>query len=607
MALSRPQLTESASPASFQAKGYEMLELLGRGGMGAVYKARQVLTDRIVAIKVLSGDLNEKTLGRFQQEAHAACAFSHPNVVSIFDFGISANSEPFIVMEYLQGVSLAERLKAGHKLSESEAMPIFLQSSDALSAAHAAGVVHRDLKPANMLLQVDHKGGTRLKILDFGIAKLLHADADMSLTDTGEVFGSPFYMSPEQCSGLPVDARTDVYSLGCVMYETLTGCLPHTGENPLQVICKRLNEKPIAFAQVGTTDCSKELEKIVFKCLATKPEQRYQTMGELLTALETLKHGGKAVPEPVSRFFAGRIAGALIIVGIICGAAYLAIQSQTTKSMLQQQSSSVPTTSIAPPELKSGAANAANLVPEAGRSAYDYLNQARSTGDPASRIRLAKLGVLAAQRDGVNEGETAFELHHTLGDWLGDSNENISAAAEYGNCAAIAKTQNNWIGYVEALSAQGERICRAGQTEPGLKLLRDSMAVIRAKNLEPEGATMGAMKRYGTMLAHVHRYDEATKAYDEAIKFGTNTIDPNARQDVGYCHWLWGSALRDNLKPLEAQSHFEEALKSVQDVHWKRVLYQEIVRNCQILGDSKKVAFYKSKAAAAAEADPQKD
>ena len=127
IAVSPTVLQQSGSTPSFQAKGYEMLELLGKGGMGAVYKARQVLTGRIVAIKVLSGEINERTLARFQQEAHAACAFSHPNAVSVFDFGISGNAEPFIVMEYLPGVNLADRMKSLGKLPESEALPIFTE------------------------------------------------------------------------------------------------------------------------------------------------------------------------------------------------------------------------------------------------------------------------------------------------------------------------------------------------------------------------------------------------------------------------------------------------------------------------------------------------
>ena len=618
IANSHTELESVSSVWLFEAKGYEMLELLGKGGMGAVYKAKQVLTGRIVAIKVLSGDINEKTLGRFKQEAHAACAFSHPNVVSIFDFGISANSEPFIVMEYLQGISLAERIETLHKLPESEALPIFLQSADALSAAHAAGVVHRDLKPANMLLQVDHKGGTRLKILDFGIAKLVNSDANMSLTDTGEVFGSPFYMSPEQCSGLPVDARTDMYSLGCVMYEAMTGTLPHTGENPLQVICKRLNEKPQPFAQTGTTSCSKELEKIIFKCLATKPEQRYQTMRELLAALETLSPGATLTqPASGSKLVIAGIAAAILLGGIACGTIFLENSTFTApaSTAVSNPGTSIPATRQSTQTASKITSADSQLTPDPARSASDYLDEAvHRTPEVAdepkaatkTKVKLAKLGILAAHRDGSDNTDTAYELHCSLASWLMELERPDAAANEYSAAASIARNQNNVKHLINALSAQGEQTCYAGKTEEGIGLIRQSVALVHEHNVPPCAESMDALKRLGMMLARAEQFDEAYKTYQTALNFGANSNDQTVQQALGYTNWFWAASLHDRHMYKEAQIHFDEALKHVIDAHWRRHLYEEIAKNCESLGDKKHFSLYKAKADAALRADPDK-
>src|SRR4029450_1587391 len=222
--------------------------------MSAVYKARHLLIDRIVAIKVLHSHLVSQatTLKRFQQEANAVSHLSHPNIIAIHDFGISAETQPYLIMDYLEGTSLSDLLEKEGHLSLERAFPIFLEICEALDHAHEHGVVHRDLKPSNVMLTNIGEQTDCVKIVDFGIAKLMPtADSEgQNLTKTGEVFGSPLYMSPEQCMGQPLDAPCDIYSMGCVMYETLMGKPPFHGNNVLETMYMRLTETAPSFSSM---------------------------------------------------------------------------------------------------------------------------------------------------------------------------------------------------------------------------------------------------------------------------------------------------------------------------------------------------------------------
>ncbi|PZM79303.1 MAG: hypothetical protein DKT66_22780 [Candidatus Melainabacteria bacterium] len=256
---------------------YELLEKLGSGGMSVVYKAKDLALDRLVAIKLLLPQKNSKQIDsmRFQQEARAASRLEHPNIVKVHDFNVTDDGVPYLVMSYLEGIPLSEEIKKSGGLEPGLWLSIMVQACDALSHAHAHGVVHRDIKPSNFVLCTE-KGNQVLKLVDFGIAKI-ESNEDQALTKTGEIFGSPLYMSPEQCAGSKeVDSRSDVYSLGCVMYEALAGRPPFSGENALATIVKHLNEKPVSLVfvrkDVKSIDAA---DKIVMKCLEKKPEDRY--------------------------------------------------------------------------------------------------------------------------------------------------------------------------------------------------------------------------------------------------------------------------------------------------------------------------------------------
>jgi eukaryotic-like serine/threonine-protein kinase len=285
------------------ADRYEILGILGDGGMGKVYKARHNLMKRVVAIKMLLPHLVQSgpALKRFQQEAQAASALKHPHIMTVHDFGISDRGMPFLVMDYLEGMSLSALLQELGAVPQDRAVNIFIQACSALSHAHKNNVIHRDLKPANLML-IDFDGQPDfLMVVDFGIAKLLQPEgAAEQLTHTGEVFGSPLYMSPEQCRGKELDARSDIYSLGCVMYRTLTGHPVFGGRDAMECMYKQVNDLPGSFSDVcPELGLSDKLESAIFKAIAKNPADRFQTMADFRDSLEKVK--GRAVP--VSRVF----------------------------------------------------------------------------------------------------------------------------------------------------------------------------------------------------------------------------------------------------------------------------------------------------------------
>jgi len=265
---------------------YELLGLAGQGGMASVYKARDLKESREVAVKVLDRDLAsmDSVLERFQKEVAAASAMAHENLAAVYDSGVTDDGRPYIVMEYMRGQTLAQLLKKKAKLSLNEFAEIFVQVAKGLAHAHRRGVVHRDIKPSNIMLYTDEKDKLGVKLLDFGIAKSL-ADIDstsLHLTHTGQVLGSPFYMSPEQCRALPIDTRSDIYSLGCVMFEAITGGVPFKGETALDTLYKHIHEPaPRVKANHQKLKPAEILASTIETTLMKLPEARYHTAREL--------------------------------------------------------------------------------------------------------------------------------------------------------------------------------------------------------------------------------------------------------------------------------------------------------------------------------------
>ncbi len=270
---------------------YKVVEEVGRGGMSAVYKGIHELMDRTVAIKVLLPQLvsDQISIKRFQQEAQAASHLQHPNVITVYDYGFVASGQPYLVMDFLEGESLSDIIRRDKQVPVKRMIPIFMQACEALEHAHQKGVIHRDLKSSNIML-IDFEGKKDfVKVVDFGIAKLMPSSGKQSqnLTQTGEVFGSPIYMSPEQCMAQSLDARSDIYSMGAMMYESLTGQPPLMGNSIIDTMQMHMSTPPKPFKETRPDlEIPETLERVVLKALAKKPEQRYQSMQELRDALE---------------------------------------------------------------------------------------------------------------------------------------------------------------------------------------------------------------------------------------------------------------------------------------------------------------------------------
>lgn len=256
---------------------YEIIEELGRGAMGIVYKAKDPLIERLVAIKsinlqILPAKEKAEYAARFYQEAKAAGHLNHPNIVTIHDLGESADTA-YIAMELMEGRELQVVMDGVRRLSTEEVLNIAIQVADGLFYAHKRGIVHRDIKPSNIMLL----GDRRVKIADFGIAQM---DSSLLITRSGMIMGSPLYMSPEQVMGQQVDARSDIFSLGTVLYQMLSGKLPFSGDNANAVMYQIVNvdpPKPSSF----NPDVSDMLDSIVFKCLAKKEDDRYPNANAL--------------------------------------------------------------------------------------------------------------------------------------------------------------------------------------------------------------------------------------------------------------------------------------------------------------------------------------
>jgi len=228
---------------------YLLEKQLGIGGMGTVYRARHLLIDRAVAVKVLNQRFveDEAAQARFRREAKAAGRLQHPNAVGVTDFGTTSDGYVYIVMELLEGLTLRDLLARDAPLDLAHAVSIMLQVSSAVAAAHEAGIIHRDLKPANIFIAQRPDVPSVVKVLDFGIAKLaadsLDEDDRQTLTQVGAMIGTPRYMSPEQCGGSPLTAAADVYSLGVILYEMLTGTVPFSGLSPLAIAMRQLKRR----------------------------------------------------------------------------------------------------------------------------------------------------------------------------------------------------------------------------------------------------------------------------------------------------------------------------------------------------------------------------
>ncbi|MGD9683183.1 MAG: protein kinase [Candidatus Obscuribacterales bacterium] len=321
---------------------YEVIETLGTGGVGVVLRCKDKVLNNNVAVKVLLSDAAEEVATRFQREARAAARLSHPNLVHIVDCGQTEEGLLFLVMEYLKGPTLFDEIRRRGRYEPEEFLPLLKQIADGLGYAHKQGVLHRDIKPANVVLVKQRDGSEQVKIVDFGLAKI-NTQQDQGLTTGGRVFGSPAYISPEAARGEDLDPRSDLYSLGCLIFEALTGSVPFEGNTAFETMIKRLQEDPPALSTVAGVPFSPELESVISNCLAREADGRpdsavavYQAFEEALLFAPEEPEPSASVDQPavltrrkLSRFSLGLIAALLVSLAgfAITSAANLNLQS----------------------------------------------------------------------------------------------------------------------------------------------------------------------------------------------------------------------------------------------------------------------------------------
>jgi beta-lactam-binding protein with PASTA domain/tRNA A-37 threonylcarbamoyl transferase component Bud32 len=279
---------------------YELDGVVGRGGMAEVYRARDIRLDRIVAIKTLRTDLarDQTFQARFRREAQSAASLNHPSIVAVYDTGedmATGVPVPYIVMEYVDGRTVRDLLQEGHRLLPERSLEIIDGVLRALEYSHQAGIVHRDIKPGNVM--VTRNGD--IKVMDFGIARAM-SDAQATMTQTAQVIGTAQYLSPEQARGDRVDARSDLYSAGCLLYELVTGRPPFTGDSPVAIAYQHVRENPIPPSRVDP-DIPRWADAIVLKAMAKAPADRYQSAAEMRADLQRAAQGMPVAAAPPTR------------------------------------------------------------------------------------------------------------------------------------------------------------------------------------------------------------------------------------------------------------------------------------------------------------------
>lgn len=414
----------SYKPGTTVGDDYVLQEFLGKGGMGVVFRASHRFIKQDYAIKLLPIDLlTEENWLRFQREAQALAKLNHPGIVRIFNMGIDRQRCPYYVMELLTGISLADALKERGPMPQADALACFLKVASALEAAHKQHIIHRDVKPANIMLLAPNEQpagqasqGPPVKLVDFGLARvienkmmeqsLVRAKEEQNLTRTGNVFGSPLYMSPEQCRGELLDVRSDIYSFGCSFFEALTGLVPFHGQTPLETFMMHESKSPPKLSEMSPLSTfSDDLENAVARMLAKRKEDRYQNMDSLIHDLERLSAG-----KPIT------IQSQSIDTASTTG------DMQTEESPQEQNKGLVPALSILALLLISGtiigAVNyfqssaksfdrmADPLQPNAFRTSGEADDKAKATANTERESTGAKIDVTQIEKSRISEGKT---------------------------------------------------------------------------------------------------------------------------------------------------------------------------------------------------------
>ncbi len=339
---------------AIQGGRYEIIGKVGTGGSAVVYKARDTFLDKPVAIKILVRSASETEKLRFQREAQIIGSLKHANILGVLDFGLTEDGEPYLVLDFVEGETLFHRLLTRGVPTLDESFPILVQAARGLAHAHAKDIVHRDIKPSNLMLVRNSEGEIAVKILDFGLAKSLVSEHD--LTAPGVAPGTFVYMAPEQIQGQETDTRTDIYSFGCMAFELLTGFAPFEADSAVELFNLHLRQAPPSALEHSSLEIPRELDLIIQRCMSKKPDDRYSDAQELSVALENCWKSWQILcaeeearrrtvsdtvsdrsaedrPAKMSKRHLLWIAGALILLTVLCAVSFSLLRPQQQKEV----------------------------------------------------------------------------------------------------------------------------------------------------------------------------------------------------------------------------------------------------------------------------------
>ncbi len=479
---------------------YEIVELLGEGGMSKVYKARHMILNEPVALKLISSHFtNEaKTLMRFRQEALAATHLKHPNICGVREFGVD-NGSPFLVMDFIDGTSIDDILTKEKRIDHQRALQLVLDVCEGLEYAHKKDVIHRDIKPANLIVKTEKDGSTSVEIVDFGIAKLIREDdSGPNLTATGEVFGTPNYMSPEQCLGKSVDKRSDIYSLGCVLFHLVSGRAPFASNSVLETLMKQVKDDPEYLNNVPGS-----VNAIIQKCTRKAAADRYQSMAELKSDIKKVL-AGEPISTTVSKPKRSPLLLALIWIVVVCTSGVV------INNIIHSNSQN---TSISSSQESTGPTLTANSEWAKKHHQADLLHR---KGDTARALPMYEEAYDTAKKSNAAPRELTY------------------LAEEMAGCARYLNDGEKAIKYY-------------------------GLAADQAKNIGDYDWQQRLLGGLARSEFEQKQYDKGLNHYEEILRIQTNAVgdDPVIME-----YWLTvGTAYMDAGRPAQAESYFKKTLE----------------------------------------------